>query len=71
MINKKKWVPGHNCKFNLAKGGRLTILPTMDFNGFDYKQTFKLVELHAKYKKIKRPEEVNKWWKIPTLMEAA
>ena len=71
MLNKKKWVPGHNCKFNLAKGGKLTILPNPDFTIMDYVQTFNMVKLHAKWKKIKQPTQVNEWWKIPTLMDAA
>ena len=71
MMNKKKWVPGHNCQFNLAKGGLLTILPTVDFTVSDYIRTFDMVRLHAKWKKIKQPVAVNRFWDIPTLTEIA
>lgn len=70
MITKKKWVPGHNCKFNLAKG-RLTILPSPSFTIVDYCRTFDMACFHAKQKKIKKAVKVNRWWEIPTLTALA
>ena len=55
MMNKAKLVPAYNCEFNLKKGGLLTFFATPDFTGFDMIQTYKMVKLHAKRKKIKQP----------------
>ena len=58
---KKQWIPGMNCQFHLAKGGRLTIVPTsMNFTGIDLKRTYDMAQEHAKQKKLKRPVVMNR-----------
>lgn len=67
---KKKYIPAHNCTFHVGKGN-LTIYPTLDFSMRDLLKTWKMAKMHAKRKKIKRPEQINNWRKcvitIPTL----
>ena len=69
MINKKKWVPAYNCVFHLAKGGLLTIQGTPDFSTMDMIKTFKMIYLHAKWKKLKRPVKYRVDMGLPTLTD--
>ena len=59
-----KLVPAFNCEFNLKKGGFLTILAEPEFTHLDAVKTYRMVLLHAKWKKIKKPIG---WRLIPTI----
>jgi hypothetical protein len=59
-----KLIPAFNCEFNLKKGGFLTIFATDEFTQRDAVRTFRMVKLHAKWKKVKKPV---KWRLVPTL----
>jgi len=66
----KIFIPAFNCKFHVAKGGVLTIVPTMKFTPGDLIQTYKMAKLHAKRKKLRKVETINdikKMMRVPTL----
>ena len=69
----KKLVPAHNANFHLGNKGLLTIYPSESFTILDYWRTFKMAKLHAKKKKIKKPEKINRFWdksySVPTLTD--
>ena len=66
----KVFIPALNCKFHVARGGILTIVPTMNFTPGDLIKTYKMAKLHAKLKKIRKLEKINdikKMILVPTL----
>ncbi len=54
-MNNIKTVPAYNCEFHLKKGGLLTIFAEPSFTVMDQIRTYNMANLHAKWKKIKRP----------------
>lgn len=54
-MNNIKAVPGYNCEFHLKKGGLLTIFAEPNFNVADWINTYRMANLHSKWKKLKRP----------------
>ena len=63
-----KTVPAFNCEFHIAKGGLLTVFATPSFTTRDLIKSYRMANLHAKWKKIKKPV---KWRIVPTLTDAA
>ena len=61
-----KTVPAYNCEFHLAKGGMLTVFAQQSLTVSDLIRSYRMANLHAKWKKIKRPI---KWRMVATLTD--